>query len=123
MQKYQFIYTIVEREGEEKLESTAFLADDETSAQVSVEAFVLLRLGMLYKPERLEIQWATEKRIFGVSVGESMIDRIIPILVGEIHDDVDVQAEIQKRKESQADEADDEGNGEDLKGSPDLPSV
>ena len=123
MQKYQFIYTIVEREGKEKLESTVFLADDETSAQGSVEAFVLLRLGMLYKPERLEIQWATEKRIFGVSVGKSMIDSIIPILVGEIHYDADVQAEIQKRKESQADEADDEGNGEDLKGSPDLPSV
>ena len=121
MEKYRFIYSLIHSTEQTTLhESTAFVAENETQAQVSVEAFVRLRLGMLYKPERIDIEWGEGNRIYGVTIGTNNFEPRRPILAGEIHLESDVLAAIEEHK-AQASEGEDEG-GNPLKKA-DVPTV
>ena len=121
MEKYRFIYSlIIGNEQQTQHESTAFIADDETQAQTFVEAFVRLRLGMLYKPERIDIECGEGNKIYGVTTGANTFEARRPVLAGEIHIESDVLAAIEEHK-AQVSENEDEG-GNSLKKA-DVPTV
>ena len=124
MQKYRFIYSLINPTEHTTLyESTAFIADDEPQAQTSVESFVRLRLGMLYKPDRIETEWGENNKIYAVTIGTNNFETRRPILAGEIHLESDVIAAIEEHQKENSPE----GEGEDEGGNPlkkaDVPTV
>ena len=75
MEKYRFIYSLIHSTEQTTLhESTAFVAENEPQAQTAVEAFVKLRLGMLYKADRIDIEWGEGNKIYGVTIGANTYD-------------------------------------------------
>ena len=123
MEKYRFIYSLIHSTEQTTLhESTAFIADNETQAQTAVEAFVKLRLGMLYKADRIDIEWGEGNKIYGVTIGANTYDTRRPILAGEIHLESDVLAAIEEHKKENPPENEGEG-GNPLKKADDVPTV
>ena len=97
---YYFIYTIVDAERKSKVESTGFHAKDENAARALVEAFVRLRVGMIYRP-RVQIEWGENNRIYAIVGGEQIMGRAVPVLVGKIHTEAVVNTELDKHKPEQ----------------------
>ena len=116
---FRFIYTLINIEGKTQYESTAFEADDANHAEELATAFVRLRLGMLYKADRITVEVGNDDRIYGATVGNKKLDGLIPVLAGEILLESDVQVELAKEKVEKKGESE----GKSLKDAPDVPSV
>ena len=99
---FYFIYTIIDNKGNTKNELTAFQAKSTPDSEVLVQSFVRLRLGMLYAPNKIQIEWGVSNNIFAsVKRGERITDGVIPILSGKIYTEEQYNAELEKIKSEQ----------------------
>ena len=90
---YRFIYSVYDHStGTCKSENTAFLAEDETQAQVLVEAYARLLLGRIYYPNCIALEWG-ENYIYAATKTNQKLNAGIPILAGEIHLESDILQE------------------------------
>ena len=105
MTTYRFIFTIIDAEGEIQPDNIPFEADDEQHAAELVQAFAKLRLGNIHNPERIHIEVGKDNRIFGVTIGENILQSTIPVLAGDIYLDADVKAEAKKRESEEVTKA------------------